>query len=685
MHERAKLRTCCAVLLLALCTLAAEESKKEGQTPRDIGLVERAGRGLVQLDVTVRGPQDAIHDLTARDFRLVVGGKTVEHLVVDRLCPDPAARPAEAVAAASTTEGPSPQPPLLRPRTSFLFYFDQRELTLAGRQNAIDLARSMVPQLVRDGNRGAIVSNGKKLDTLADLTDDPQKLLAALNELEGDREQWVLYPQEEESRIREVLERLQEDSITFACSTARRFYIEESRHTDKSLRLFAMTLGHLAGLDPPKVVFYFADTMRRNAGEHYLSYVGRCSAAGEESAVTPGGGGFGAQFAMDNVVEQAAAQGTRVYTIRAEGLVAAADTSRREGYGPSATTNMQRYSQAGDSLASLALETGGRSFINGELGPKIVDAVEDDLGCMYLVSFERPADLPEDQLLRVLLTSDRPKVKVFTRGQLVLQSESARRTSRLLSAFAAPASIETDVPLHGALVPTGFEHGRYTALLQVQASGLPIPDTTWDIGASLLTAGEVKGDVSTRVRVDAPNTPLIFEAQMSFRPGPYEVVLVANEASSNQLGTHRIEGAWPLRDDGPAITPIALLQPADALFVRDGKTRASGPLVLGESDRLRVDRATAFVGMVCRGPAKSGHYRLERVLLGEAETRFQDLELDLGDEPCVQFRDVIEGDTLTAGGFAYRVLLVEGDRQVASAERTFDAGETPAATAGPAP
>ena len=684
MRERAKMRICGAALLLALCTLGAEEKKKDGQSPRDIGLVERAQRGLVQLDVTVRGPWESIHDLGASDFRLVVGGKPVERLVVDRLCPDPAARDAAAAAPASAEAAEAA--PVLRPRTSYMFYFDQQELTLSGRQNAIDIARGMVPQLVRDGNRAAIVSNGKTLDTLVDLTDDPQKLLAGLQKLEGDREQWVQYAQLEETRIREILERVERDDITFACSTARRFYIEESRHTDKSLRLFAMTLGHLAGLDPPKVAFYFADTMRRNAGAHYLSYVGRCAAAGEENATRSGGGGFGAEFAMDNVIEQAAAQGTRVYTIRAEGLVAPADTVRREGFGPSATTNMQRYSHAGDSLTSLAMETGGRSFINGELAPKIVNAIEEDLGCMYLVSFE-PPDLPQDKLLRVLLTTERPKVKVFTRGQLVLQSESSRRTARLLSAFAAPASIETDVPLHGALVPTGFDHGRYTALLQVQAAGLPLPGTTWDLGASLLTAGEVKGDVSTRVKVDAPNTPVIFEAEMSFRPGPYEVVLVANEASSNQLGTRRLEGAWPVRDDGPAITPIVLLQPAGALFVRDGKTRASGPLVLGESDRLRTERATALVGMVCRGPAK-GRFTLERVLVGESETRFENLELDLDDEPCAQFRDVIEAGTLTPGGFTYRALLVDGDKQVASAERSFEAGDpagAPAPTAGPAP
>jgi hypothetical protein len=91
--------------------------------------------------------------------------------------------------------------------------------------------------------------------------------------------------------------------------------------------------------------------------------------------------------------------------------------------------------------------------------------------------------------------------------------------------------------------------------------------------------------------------------------------------------------------------------------------------------------------MVCRGPAK-GRFKLERVLVGESETRFENLELDLGDEPCAQFRDVIEAGTLTPGGFTYRAVLVEGDKQVASAERSFAAGDpvgTPAATAGPAP
>ena len=660
-----------AGLALAFCALAADEPPRP---PRDIGLVERARRHLVQLDVSVRGPWEAIRDLGAEDFELLVNGERIESFVVDRLCSEPGAADATGAAAASAPEASAATAPPRRPPASFLFYFDQQLLTGVGRQNAIDLARRMVPELVRAGNRAAIVSSGKQLDTLVDLTDDAQALLGALDRLEGDREQWVIYPQQEETRIREVLETQENLGVLSACGTAKRFYMEEANHTDKALRLFALTLGHLGGLDPPKVVFYFADLLRRDAGEHYLSYVGRCSPTGQVEQEGPPGG-FGAVFAVDRVIEEAAAQGIRVYAIRAEGLAVPSDVSRRQGLAPvvGTTTNLQRYSRAGDSLAGLALETGGRSFINGEPAAKIVEAVESDLSCMYLISFE-PRGLPEDHLLRVSFSAKNRKVKAYSRGQIVVQSEGARRTSRLMSAFAAPGSVRTDVPLAGAVVPTDFVDGRYGALVQIRAGGSPLPQSTWDLGASLLTRGEVKGDASTRVSVEGPNVPVVFEAEMSFRPGPFELIFVAHEDSADQLGTDRLDGAWPVREDGPAITPIAVLQPAEAVFVRAGATRSSGALAIAGDERVRTDRPTALVALACRGPDKNERYTLERVLVGETETAFEPLPVRFDDVACAQFRDVIKAGTMTAGSFTYRARLLRDGMEVATAERTFGAG-----------
>jgi hypothetical protein len=187
------------ILTLAVPAIAAEgadppagETAGEPETttdaePQDLGIVERAQRGLVQLDVSVRGPWEAISDLGPDDFLLSVNGKPIERLIVDRVC----SRPPQSKKSGKPVVADEPADGAPRPRASFMFYFDQRMLTALGRQNSIDIVRRLIPDLVRDGGRGVIVSSGKKLETLVDLTDDTVELLAALDRLEGDHDHWI--------------------------------------------------------------------------------------------------------------------------------------------------------------------------------------------------------------------------------------------------------------------------------------------------------------------------------------------------------------------------------------------------------------------------------------------------------------------------------------------------------------
>jgi hypothetical protein len=420
--------------------------------------------------------------------------------------------------------------------------------------------------------------------------------------------------------------------------------------------------------------------MRREAGMHYLNYIGGCAEVGNRL----GDGVFGSDFAMQRVMDEAAAHGTRVYSVRGEGLVAPASTETRQAIPALSMTNFQRYSQAGNALADIALETGGRFFINGEGPGKITKALDADLGCVYLLSFD-PIGLMEDKPLKVLLRTKKPKVKAYARGQIVLQSESARKTSKLMAAFAAPGSVRIDTELQGAIVPTGYEKGRYTALVQVRAPGSPLPEAEWDLGASLLSRGELRADVSGRVTVKRPYVPIVFETEMTFRPGPYELIIVAHEMVADQLGTERVEGDWPLRDEGAAIGPIAVIQPEEGVFVRDGETRTRGALARASGELLRTDLPTALVGLVCRGASKKKTLNVERTLIGEGETLFPDMEIDFGDERCAQIRDLIPASTMTPGSFTYRVRLLDGEEEKAVAERTFLASDATPSSVTPAP
>lgn len=661
------------LIFLMGSAVPARDSKKEPEeAPRPSSLVERTGTRLVQLDVTLSGPSKALEGLTRKDFVVKVGGHPLEKFEVDRECREAQPGTTE-VSAGSVTPEAEPQA-TLRP-TTFLFYFDQPHLTMAGRQQAIDLVRELVPKLVTGGNQGMIVSNGESVETLADVTTDPDKLLAALDALVNDRDQWDLYAQREESRVREVLDMLgigstatsigKQGDYTHAMNLAKQYYREELWHAERDLRRFSMVLARLAATPPPKAVIYLADNMRSNAGEHYLDLFGefaRNEVAEEDMQAerASAGPGLGALTSFDQVVDEASAHGVRLYTVEAEGMKSATQ---------GAPTTV-RFRQAQDTLADLALETGGAAFLNGVRASKIAERIEEDLACLYMISFN-PAGLPEDKPLRVVVEVDRPKVKAQTRGRIVIQSESAALTSRLLAAFAAPESTRSPVPVRPTIIPTGYENGSFTALVQVAVPGSDLPASTWDLGASVISHGEVR-EASGRLTVSTADAPVILQHQMSFKPGPFEIVAVAHDVTTDLVTSQHLDGEWPRPNAEPAaVGPIAVLQPASAAIRRDDQTKTSGAVAYAEEEPVWVDRPTALVAVLCKSSDVKGRLRIERQLVGETAVDFPPEETDLGKDGCALIQDLVPRATMTPGAFHYRIRVVDGDQQLASGERRF--------------
>ncbi len=696
----------CAAACATALSIAAEQDNAEAPPPRDVGLEERTGRHLVQLDVTVGGPAGIIAALDRDDFELRVGGETIGEIYVDRLCPGAVdAKPAAARAGGE----PAPTVPARPAQASFLFYFDQPFLTPVGRRRAIELSRELIPELLREGGRAAIVSSGNTLTTFAELTDDADALLRALERLENDPGQWSEAAGNEVARIDEVVEAMEEmsaaapnsrfftedltkrvgdeapehmprvqtsnqntDSLDAtnafnerwgpAIGKAREHGAEERRRSARALELFAIALGRLAGEGPPRAAVYFADRVRTQPGTHYMTLfpdgVSEILIRDAEMHSLAGMNRF------DRVIDVANAHGVRLYTVQAEGLVA--NTVRQSRFSPRRSSFLDESRSA---LVGLARETGGQAFLNDVGADRIAGSIRDDLSCLYLISFDA-GRLPEDRALAVRLRVLRPGVVAHTRGRTYVASASARLNDRLTSAFSAPGS-EDAGGLRGFLVPTGFQKGKYTALLQVAAAGLPGGGATWDLGASLVAGQRVREEASGRIAVDRPGVPVVLESELRFAPGPFELVAVAHETGTGQVVTARLEQSWPDPDEAPAsLTPLAVMQPAAAAFVREGRVRQSGPL--GRSGSLlRTDLPTALIGLVCRGKSERGRFSLVRRLNGESEVRLDPLELDLGEERCTQFRDLIPADTLTPGSFTYAVEAVGGGRTLAATELVF--------------
>ena len=687
-----------AALAIGMALAGAALAVDAPEHPRDVGLLERASTRLAQIDVTVSGPKDAISGMTAADFEVRVNRRLVPHILVDDLCLAEARLRAAAPPQAPAGATPAAAAPAEAPRATsatYVLYFDMPHLTQSGRRGSIDAAREMLPKLLPGGHRAMIISNAATLKTVVPLTSDLKRLDAALVKMIDDQSTFDPFAVTEDNRLADIVREL-DRGVEFALSLARNYAADERWRQERDLRRLSMVLGRLADVDPPKAVLYFADTMRQNAGEHYLSFFSGTTLKDANGRPTSEAAGILADAAtgalpLDRVVNEAAGLGIRFYTVEGQGMTGAntfiesrSSPSNGGGGGARNTASMlvnsQRTRDAQGTLASLAAETGGRSFINGVSPGKMATQIIDDLSCLYLLSFD-PSGFPQDTPLTVSVAVKRPKVKSTVRGRLVIQSDAVRLTGRVLSAFASPdASASADASVHIGLIPIDYHDGKFRARVQVAMNGSAVPVTTWDIGASLVSQGVVRQDGSGRIQVTLPNTPVVYEEDMDFSAGDYDLIAVAHEVETDTLASKEIHGRWPKLDvELASLGPIAVSQPLPGGFLRNGISHTQGAVVVGEDGGLRGGSATAVISLVCRAKDQKRPLTVVRTLTGESETPVGTTELDLTTSRCAQVVDLIPPKTLGAGRYRFLITVTSDGRELTRGERTLVVPEaTPA-------
>lgn len=665
-------RRAAALVLAALVATCARGESPEPE-PAATDLVETAAARLAQIDMTVTGPPEWIGTLTAEDFALWVNFRRLRSFRLDRSCTPPSVdRPQPPAPAADRASEPAPG------TGSYLLYFDQTHLTLGGRAEALHIARELADELVAAGHRVMVVSDTSRLTVVQGLTASPEALRAALDRLEDDPTQWDAWASGEDLRVDEVTQRLNNASgLAGALNLARLHQKEERWRAEKSLRRLQLALSKLSTIDRPKAVVYFADTMRSNAGEHYLSFF---SDGLMRTGVALGrmrSDSLMATLPFDAVVNEASAQGIRFYAIQARGLVTPGDRVMMSGSAVAATgkhgqSSRVRLSDAENTLANLATETGGQAFLHGAPPSRIARRLLEDAACVYLASFDT-TELPQDVPLRVTAKLRRSGATLRVRGRLVVQSPAARLSGRLLAAFADAGQGEA-IGVQAQLVPTGFADGVYTALLQVRVPGTSLLGASWDLGVSIVGKARVVHDSAGKIKVARSGVPAVLEREVRLEPGSYELVSVAHETTSGLVlsGLTRVD--WPDPDRRSAtIGPLSLLQPATAAFDRSGRTRGKGSVALSAGDPVDRGLPVAVVGLVCRGRRPQPELHARRSVVGQQASEFPALNVQFGADRCVQFRDILPAEKLRTGSWRWEVQLVDGEREVDRAALHFDA------------
>ncbi|HEX4825163.1 MAG TPA: hypothetical protein VFV19_12725 [Candidatus Polarisedimenticolaceae bacterium] len=687
-----------AAIVLAAALAGGVPAADDAEKPKEVGLMERASTRLAQLDVTVSGSKEAIRNLSIADFEVRLNDKLVSGLIVDDLClpaGTAATAPAPAPAPAPGDKAAAPPPAPRGPGASYLFYFDMPHLTQGGRRGAIDAARSMLPKLLTGGNRAMLVVNAGELKTLVLLTDDLKSLEDALEKMINDPKLFDAYAATEDKRLADINHEMS-ISIDAAVTLATRYASEERFQQERDLRRLSMVLGRFADVDPPKAALYFADTMRQNPGEHYLSYFSGSVMQNSNGVPQPGpakilNDAATGSLPLDRVMNEASSYGVRFYTVEGQGItgpdssILSMSSPSRPGSNGMAnqampTASTQRTRDAQETLSSLAAETGGRSFLNGVAPAKMASQITDDMSCVYLLSFD-PRGFPQDKPLAVAVTVKRPKVKVAVRGRLVIQSEESRLTARVLSAFATGHETAGTTVLRAGIVPVSYTDGHFKARVQVAVPGSVVPDATWDLGASLVTKGAVWEDGSGRVEVKQPGVPVAFERDMEFAPGEFELVAVAHEVTTDTLLSHQTSGKFPDVDvDRASVAPIAVSQQARGGFLRNGTSLTQGALIVPDGEPLQPGVPTAIIALVCRAKDQKSRLTVSRTLIGEKETPVGTTDLELGkDERCGQIVDLIPAKFLGPGAYRFTIAVSSQGTELARSERALVVPEKPPA------
>ena len=382
----------------AALLLSAVGAAQNNDKPKNLGLVEKAGSRLVQIDLSVTRRDGSSVDIQPGDLEVRVGKSTIRDFALDRIC-SPAM---PATPAAPTTSTRSSTPAI----ASYLFYFDEPHVTYAGRARGIEVARELVKTLIVGGNRGMVISNGRDLLALSGLTSDPAELLGALNRLQNDTSRQDNYAELEYWRVDRLAweasdqaKRAKEDErfhsrstegnnldpTTGESSSGRQYQAgpgttdlsymanaersstlpawghlagevkelqrDELWRAQSALERFRLALLRFAAVRAPKAVVYFADNLRLNAGEHYVRTVYKAmEQEGAFRSRPPDLGGIrDVEGYFERAIAMAASVGARVYAVQAAGM----------------TADSMGLRDAKDALSSLALETGGKAFLEG--------------------------------------------------------------------------------------------------------------------------------------------------------------------------------------------------------------------------------------------------------------------------------------------------------------------------------
>lgn len=389
----------------------------------------RASVDIVEVDVVVQDKNGAFaSDLALEDFELLDEGKPQRvqqlylHLVDDK------GRPGVRTGRAGSA--PAPESPRV-----FVVVFDEGHLSSAAFKRARDAATSLFSDQWLDGDLGGVVVKGQMANDR--LTPDRNEMLKAVREATPtlsktarllDEREWPRMTDVDAIRI--VLNNdtmLYDEMIRRACGDQPDQCRGDTSEAESEVQSKALRMAGEARAES-------AETLQTLTV--LMDGLGRIE--GRKSVLLMSEGFIGDETwpLMQEAQERAARANARIYTLDAQGLIrgnarqSAGDAGNRGELGQL----LQQTDPAGDSLNTLAADTGGFVVHNANLFGTAVKQIAADAGNYYVLGY-RPAALDGKFHKLSVTVKNRPELAVRARSGYI--AAPAITTSRALIPISA--------------------------------------------------------------------------------------------------------------------------------------------------------------------------------------------------------------------------------------------------------
>jgi VWFA-related protein len=590
-----------SVAPLALEGQSTDATAQQAGTTRP-GFVLRSQTNVVLVDVRVTAKGKLVTDLEAQDFRVLEDGvpQTITSFSLENI---------EKLAQANSTNGPPPTidlaklPPNVPPASVLqdhrltLLFFDVSSMQPDDLMRALKAATNFVKERMTPADLVAVVTYTSSLRVMQNFTNDRDALSQALNGI-----------------------LVGEESSNLAASGS----VGEAGTTSASGEE-VVTQDVSDAFTPDETEFNIFNTDEKLAAVESLSEMlrgvpGRKSVIHFSSGIT--GTGIENQAQLQATVAAANQSNVSLYTMDTRGLMAmppggdasSASPSSTAAYSGSAVSSqISSMHSSRETLASLAQDTGGRTFYDTNDFGEAFQEVQSENSSYYLLGYSPTNTRSDGRFRRIRVEVARPGVKVearpgyyapknfrqFTREDKEAQLQQAVNLDQpfLDLPFVVDASYflrpdNTYYVVLAAKIP-----GSSVQLLKKSNTHETEFDFIWRAtDPSGKPVGVLRDTLPVKVSGESYDMLMagnfLYEGSLMLPPGKYNLKVLVRENQSGKMGTFEEPLELPpISTGGLALSSVVLsneMKASSGGGGRKGKSKGEGdnPLALGEKSVL---------------------------------------------------------------------------------------------------